>query len=266
MGASVWVWGAEISRTGGGIWALQGPPGVRLRSCLVGSGSWDEGRGRRNREGEEGVKGRRGGRNPGWGGSWGGGGEGGWLGRGGEKQGRGPRGSSRSATGGEPGQRLGTRPLPGPCLPGPRGRPRDPFEAAALGTRWAAPRAGGLHGFGAVTQGQVRAQSGRGGGPAGKAQAAQLAHAARVGPGLFCAARPSGSGALRTSGPRPNAGDGGVEPTSGAAPGWAAGPPARCAPREPWGTRAAMGPLLWGGAGGRRVTAAGPSAGTSSYT
>ena len=85
---------------------------------------------------------------------------------------------------GQPAGRLGTRPLPGPSSARPAGRPQDPFEAAVLGTRRAAPRPGGLHGCGAITQAQVWAQSGRGGGLAGKARAAALACAARVGPGL----------------------------------------------------------------------------------
>lgn len=84
----------------------------------------------------------------------------------------------------QPARRLGTRPLPGPSSACPAGRPGDPFEAAVLGTRRAAPRPGGLHGCGAITQAQVWAQSGRGGGLAGKARAAALARAARVGPGL----------------------------------------------------------------------------------
>ena len=103
----------------------------------------------------------------------------------------------------------------------PAGAPPDPFEAAVLGTRRAGPRPGGLHGCGAITQAQVWAQSGRGGGAAGKARSAALARAAPRGAGACSApraapaARPSESGAGGAQpappgllSPRPGAGAG----------------------------------------------------------
>lgn len=138
---------AEISRSRGGIWGPLGPswgqstelPAVMWAQVARMKG----GHGEAVAPGEE-VRAVGGG------------------GRGGGGWGAGPAGPAR---------RLGTPPLP-------RGRPRDPFEAAVLGTRRAGPRPGGLHGCGAITQARVWAQSGRGGGPAGKARAAALARAA----------------------------------------------------------------------------------------
>lgn len=110
----------------------------------------------------------------------------------------------------------------GPRLPAPRGGPGTPLRRPSWERVGPPPRPEGLHGCGAITQAQVWAQSGRGGGPAGKARVAALARAARVGPGLVLhrgpppAARPSESGAGRAqlaplglpSPPRPRAGGG----------------------------------------------------------
>lgn len=172
---------AETYRTGGGIWGRQGPswglsaelPGVIWVPGDEGRGTekwW--GRGKRSRSVGEGeaIREIRG---------WGSGGR-----TDGEGHGRGTLGPVPPSEPGRPAGRLGTRPLPGPSSARPAGRPQDPFEAAVLGTRRAAPRPGGLHGCGAITQARVWAQSGRGGGLAGKARAAALACAVRVGPGL----------------------------------------------------------------------------------
>lgn len=140
----------------------------------------------------------------------------------------------------------------GPSSACPAGWLRALFEAAVLGKRRAAPCAGGLHGCSAITQAQVWAQSGRGGGLAGKARAAALACAARVGPGLFCTAGrarcpplgvwgcPGPAGAPRTPVSQdPGWGRGGPGAPAG---GWAAGP--RWPDVRLWGSPLGTGALI----------------------
>lgn len=154
-------WGREeISWSRGGIWGPLGPSwgqSAELPRGRSGSGGQGWGRAPGSREGKRGGPGR-----------------GGWKRGDGAGPGEG-LGMGRRA---EPGAWERGPSRPGSVLHPPRERPRDPFEAPVLGTRRAGPRPGGLHGCGAITQAQVWAQSGRGGGPAGKARAAALARAA----------------------------------------------------------------------------------------
>lgn len=188
----------------------------------------------------------------------------------GEKMGRG-LGRGRRA---EPGAWERDPSRPGSVPHPPREGPGDPFEAAVLGTRRAGPRPGGLHGCGAITQAQVWAQSGRGGGPAGKARAAALARAAPRGaracsapraaparPPLRVWGRPGPAGAPRT--PESQArgwGGGGREAAAAPSLQLAAGPwvgcgapLARCAPGGPSGDWSTDWPSALGRGSGRAV-------------